>query len=159
MWFEDLLQENFCDNFFLDVVYLMLVFNLWIPWSSYILTYNAIWASPVVSGKKSACNEEPQGTWVRSLGWEGPLNKAMPTHSSILAWRIPWTEGPGGLQSKGLQSHRWLTQLSRQADKSTLLVLTWWSFKFKHILKYLHCYSPLKFYAFDVIFYIFMYFH
>ena len=42
-----------------------------------------------------------QETWVRSLGWEDPLEKGLATHSSILAWRIPWTEEPGGLQSKG----------------------------------------------------------
>ena len=41
--------------------------------------------------------------WVRSLGWEDPLEKEVATHSSILAWRIPWTEEPGGLQSMGLQ--------------------------------------------------------
>ena len=41
-------------------------------------------------------------TWVQSLGWED-LEKGMATHSSILAWRIPWTEEPGGLQSIGLQ--------------------------------------------------------
>ena len=35
-------------------------------------------------------------TWVRSLGWEDPLEEGMATHSSILAWRIPWTEEPGG---------------------------------------------------------------
>ena len=40
-------------------------------------------------------------TWVRSLGWEDPLEKEMTTLSSILAWRIPWTEEPGGLQSMG----------------------------------------------------------
>ena len=40
-----------------------------------------------------------QETWVRSLGWEGPLEKGRAIHSSILAWRIPWTEEPGGLQS------------------------------------------------------------
>ena len=40
---------------------------------------------------------------VQSLGWEGPLEKGMATHNSILAWRIPWTEGPGGLQSMGSQ--------------------------------------------------------
>ena len=40
-----------------------------------------------------------QETWVQSLGWEGPLEKRMSTHSSILAWRIPWTEEPGWLQS------------------------------------------------------------
>ena len=44
-----------------------------------------------------------QETWVRFLGWEDPLEKEMATHSSILAWRIPWTEEPGGLQSTGLQ--------------------------------------------------------
>ena len=44
-----------------------------------------------------------QGTWVQSLGQEDPLEKGMAAHSSILAWRIPWTEEPGGLQSMGLQ--------------------------------------------------------
>ena len=42
-------------------------------------------------------------TWVRSLGWEDPLEKEMATHSSILAWRVPWTEEPGGLQATGSQ--------------------------------------------------------
>ena len=42
-------------------------------------------------------------TWVRSLGREDPLERGMATHSSILAWRIPWTEKPGGLQSMGLK--------------------------------------------------------
>ena len=44
-----------------------------------------------------------QETWIRSLGWEEPLEKEMATHSSILAWKISWTEGPGGLQSVGSQ--------------------------------------------------------
>ena len=44
-----------------------------------------------------------QETQVRSLGWEGPLEKGMATHSSILAWRIPQTEEPVGLQSMGSQ--------------------------------------------------------
>ena len=48
-------------------------------------------------------------TQIRSLGWVDPLEKEMATHSSILAWRIPWTEKLGGLQSMGLQSQ---TQLS-----------------------------------------------
>ena len=42
-----------------------------------------------------------QETWVRSLGWKDPLKKEMATHSSILAWRIPWTEESGGLESMG----------------------------------------------------------
>ena len=48
-------------------------------------------------------------TQVPSLGWEDPLKKGMATHSSILAWRIPWTEESGGLQSTGSQR---LTRLS-----------------------------------------------
>ena len=46
-------------------------------------------------------------TWVRSLGWEDPLEKEMATHSSTLAWRIPWTEEPGRLQSMGSQRVRY----------------------------------------------------
>ena len=42
-------------------------------------------------------------TWVRSLGWKDPLEKEMAPHSSILAWRIPWMEEPGRLQSMGSQ--------------------------------------------------------
>ena len=48
-----------------------------------------------------------QETWVWSLGWEDPLEKRMATHSSILVWRIPWTEEPGGLQSMGSQRVRY----------------------------------------------------
>ena len=44
-----------------------------------------------------------QETWIQSLGWEDPLEKEMVTHSSILAWKISWTEEPGGLQSMGSQ--------------------------------------------------------
>ena len=47
-----------------------------------------------------------QELWVRSLGQEDPLEKRMATHSSILAWRIPWTEEPGGPQYMGLQRVR-----------------------------------------------------
>ena len=46
---------------------------------------------------------EMRETWVRSLSLEDPLEKEMATHSSILAWRIPWREEPGRLQSMGLQ--------------------------------------------------------
>ena len=42
-------------------------------------------------------------TWVLSLGWDNPLEKGMATHSSILAWSIPWTEEPGWLQSMGAE--------------------------------------------------------
>ena len=50
--------------------------------------------------------QETQETWVRSLGWEDPLEKEMATHSSILAWKIPWMEEPGRLQTMGLQRVR-----------------------------------------------------
>ena len=49
--------------------------------------------------KKPPATQEPQETQVRSLVQEDPLEEGMATHSSILAWRIPWTEEPGGLQS------------------------------------------------------------
>ena len=51
--------------------------------------------------------------WLQSLGWEDPLEKGMATHSSILAWIIPWTEEPGWLQSMGLQRvrHNWITNI------------------------------------------------
>jgi len=47
-----------------------------------------------------------QETWVRSLGWEDPLEKEMATHSSTLAWKIPWTKEPGRLESMGSQRVR-----------------------------------------------------
>ena len=47
--------------------------------------------------------QETQEMWVQSVGWEDPLGEEMASHSSILAWEIPWTEEPGGLQSLGLQ--------------------------------------------------------
>ena len=49
------------------------------------------------------CLPAMQETWVQSLGREDPLEKEMATHSGILAWKIPWMEEPGGLQSMGSQ--------------------------------------------------------
>ena len=70
------------------------------------------WASLVAQMVKNL--PAMQETWVRFLGWEDPSEKGMATHSSILAWRIPWTEKPGGLQSMGLQRvrHDWVTKHS-----------------------------------------------
>ena len=59
------------------------------------------WASLVVQMVK--CLPAMQETWVRSLGWEDPLEKEKATHSSTLPWKIPWTEEPGRLQAMGLQ--------------------------------------------------------
>ena len=58
--------------------------------------------------------QETQETQVRFLGWEDPLEKEMATHSSILAWEIPWIEEPGGLQAMGLQEWDTTKQLNHQ---------------------------------------------
>ena len=56
--------------------------------------------------KNSPANAADIEMWVRSLGWEDLLEEEMATRSSILAWEIPWTEEPGGLQSTGLRRVR-----------------------------------------------------
>ena len=55
-------------------------------------------------------------TQVQSLGWEDPLEKAMATHPSILAWKVPWTEEPGGLQSTEVAKSR-----QNKAEQLTLV--------------------------------------
>ena len=64
--------------------------------------YRLLWASLVAHSVKNL--PAVQETRVLSLGWEDPLEKEMATHPSILAWKISWTEEPGGLQSMGSQS-------------------------------------------------------
>ena len=66
-----------------------------------------------VQDKKSVIWE----TWVRSLGWEDPLESGMATHSSILAWRIRWIEEPGVLWSTGLQSRTHLSDFHFQGKE------------------------------------------
>ena len=63
--------------------------------------------------------------WVWSLGWEDPLEKAMATHSSILAWKTPWMEEPGSLQFMGSQrvGHNWATWLSFPKSLQSCLTL------------------------------------
>ena len=56
-----------------------------------------------LSGEESTCNAGAPGDEGSSLGWEDPLEEGVATHSSTVAWRIPWTEEPGGLQSTGSQ--------------------------------------------------------
>ena len=65
--------------------------------------------------------QETREMRVQSLGWEDPLEKEMATHSSIIAWKIPGTEEPGGLQSMGLQRvrHNWTTSLSKRKWQMT----------------------------------------
>ena len=72
-----------------------------------------------LSGKESACQFLPmQETRARSLDWEDPLEKEMATHSSILAWEIPWTEEPDWLQAMGSQRvrHNLVTKQQQQAS-------------------------------------------
>ena len=79
-----------------------------------------------------------QETWVWSLGWEDPLQKGMATHSSILAWRIPWT---GGLYSVGLQrvGHNWATNTLKLCQWCAInLILFILSTVFKVIHVYIH---------------------
>ena len=94
-----------------------------------------------LDGKEAACSA---GDLVQSLGWEDPLEKEMATHSSILAWRIPWMEEPGRLQSMGSQrvGHDWATSLS----------LVFWSYLYiseesmicLNILNIVHWYNRWK---------------
>ena len=74
-----------------------------------IIWYNLYKDFPIAQTVKNLLAMEE--TRVRSLGQEDPLEKGMPIQSSILAWRIPWTEDPGGLQSMGSQrvGHDWMT--------------------------------------------------
>ena len=69
--------------------------------------YKIYWASVIAQSVKNP--PAMQETQIRSLSWEDPLEKKMATHSRILAWRIPWTEEPGGLQSIGSRRvrHGW----------------------------------------------------
>ena len=66
-------------------------------------------------------------TWVQPLGWEDPLEKGKATHSSILAWRIPWTEEIGELQSVGPQRvrHNWVTNIHTNHRGESLTMTPW----------------------------------
>ena len=63
--------------------------------------------------------QETRRLLVWSLGWEGPLEKEMATHSSILAWEVPWIEEPGGLQSMGLQRARYSLATKPQQQRGS----------------------------------------
>ena len=71
----------------------------------FLLLYNDLWGVSQDLEIPRIClpMQETQETWVRFLGWENPLEERMATHSSILAWKIAWTEELGGLQSMGSQ--------------------------------------------------------
>ena len=93
---------------FLNFIEVQLIYNIVLIYAVqqsgsvlYICIFIYIKASLVAQLVKNS--PAMQETWVRSLDWEDPPEKGMATHSSILAWRIPWTEEPGSLQSMGSQ--------------------------------------------------------
>ena len=98
--------------------------------TGYWLQYS--WASLLAQTVKN--RSAMQETWVRPLGWEDPLEKGMANHSSILAWRIPWTEKPGSQQSMGLERvrHDWMT------------------FTFFHIFWYIFTFTQFVYYLFEI---------
>ena len=89
---------------------------------------------PVVA-QTVKCLPAVRETQVRSLGWEDPLEKEMPTHSRTLAWKIPWTEEPGRLQSMGSQrvGHNWATSLSLLYFVCVVKICDPFHFSFFHI--------------------------
>ena len=97
--------------------------------------------APVV--KNPLVNAEDVREGVSSLGWEDPLEEGMAVHSSILAWRIPWTEEPGWLQSMASQrvEHDW----SDLAQTRTLLQFNFFLNSFSNILVMIYCLSFTSF--------------
>ena len=85
----------------------MLIITKLILINSFVILYCYLWTSLVAHRLKHLPGMRE--TWVWSLGREDPLEKEMATHCSTLAWRIPWREGPGRLQSMGSQSRTWLS--------------------------------------------------
>ena len=82
-------------------------------WATELNWTENVWMASLVAQRLKP-TPAMRDTWVRSLGWEDPLEKEMATHSSILAWRIQWMEEPGGLQSIGSQrvGYNWVTLVS-----------------------------------------------
>ena len=85
-------------SFFRDLSYIAFIFLRYVP---------SMEVPSGAGGKEFTCQCRKHETWVQSLGQEDPLEKGMTTHSSILAWRILWTEEPGGLQSIRSQKVRY----------------------------------------------------
>ena len=93
-----------------------------------------IWILGVLVAERLKCSPAMQETQVRFLGGDDPLEKEMATHSSILAWRIPWREEPGRLQSTGLQRvrHNWATSLHlRRRESKSVWKNSWRDYSWK----------------------------
>ena len=115
-----------------------------------VLERTFVWRQGFIRGflvaqlvKNPLAMQEP---WVWSLGWEDPLEKVLATHSTVLAWRIPWTEEPGGLQSMGSQRvrHDWVTEhthIGVQREQKSLVfwkqgnILASWEIRDCHLVR------------------------
>ena len=110
---------------------LLSLFYTYITFSYYYL-WLAYWGLLGFSGGSDVRNlPAMEETWVWSLDQEDPLEKGMATHTSILAWKVPWTEEPGGLQSMGY----------KESDRSEWLIHT---HSLSHVLHSLISYSKLR---------------
>ena len=109
-----------CIFFFFKVI--LLGQNHLLLWSWFAFP----WGFPDgTSGKNLPANVgNIRDPWVWSLGWEDPMNEGMATHSSILAWRIPWIEEPGGIRSIGSQrvGYDWVTKHARINDVKHIFI-------------------------------------
>ena len=96
----------------MEVLFMFLI--LVIFWNQFSLIYPGIYLLASLVAQMVKNPPARQEIWVSSLSWEDPLEEGMATYSSILAWRIPWTEEPGRLQSTGFQRvrHDWATKHS-----------------------------------------------
>ena len=114
-----------------DVLFNLLINLIWLCSSVlYLMTGTPkIWGLPWGSVVKNLPAIQETQIWF--LGWEDPLEKGMATHSSILAWRIPWTGEPGGLQSMGSHrvntterlTHTWYKQGCLNCNNTNIIVL------------------------------------
>ena len=100
------------------------------------ISYHGIGGFPYGSSVKNLpATQELQEMWVQSLDWEDPLEESLATHSSILAWRIPWTEKHSGLQSMGTQRVRNDWSILAHRPIMALLIICfiftkrWWHFR------------------------------
>ena len=119
--------------------YVLLCVLYFCTWCECVLTSLIyMWLSSFLGFPSGSAVKDPpavqktQDTWVQSLGREDPLEEKRTTHSSILAWKITWTEEPGGLQSMGLWrvGHNWPTHTYTHTHTSSLSLLLRLTFTF-----------------------------
>ena len=125
--------ENLCNEFFIFTTHLLWILDIQLGFSG------------GTNGKESTCNAGDKEMHVLSLGWEDPLEKEMATCSSILAWKIPWTEEPDRLQSMGLQRVRHAWAQHRHSIEILVLYLDVIIFTFEKIDSHTQVVSDMNF--------------